>query len=269
MTFVRAYPPAAPTDGPVCLLPFTGESDLLLAADGTGFLTGESGIAWPDDALYLGQRDGAAVLAFPHTPKADDDQIGGATVGTLRQVLSDFPLEDAALAGYAAQLLRFQRTARFCPVCGAAAAAGELWSKQCPACDYSWYPPVSPAVLLLVHDGGDQVLLAQKPGWGKRYSILAGFVEPGESLEACCVREAMEEANVVVAEPQYIGSQPWPFPHQLMVSFFARHISGEIRPDEEELSDARWFHVDELPELPPPFSLSRQTIDRWVASRRP
>lgn len=268
MPFVRAYPPATAPAGPVCLLPFTADSDLLLPTGGDGFLTGESGIAVPDDALYLGQRDGAAVLAFPYTPPADDDQFGGAAPGTLRQTLADYPLEDAALAGYAAQLLRFQKAARFCPVCGTAAVAGELWSKQCPACEHSWYPPVSPAVLLLVHDGADRILLAQKPGWGKRYSILAGFVEPGESLEACCIREAMEEANVVVAEPQYIGSQPWPFPHQLMVSFFARHVDGEIRPDEQELSDARWFTVDDLPELPPPYSLSRQTIDRWVASRR-
>jgi NAD+ diphosphatase len=122
--------------------------------------------------------------------------------------------------------------------------------------------------LILIHDGADRILLARKPGWGKRYSILAGFVEPGETLEECCYREALEEAAVITTGFEYAGSQPWPFPHQLMVGFNCRWQSGEIRIDETELEHADWFHVNDLPELPPPLSLSRQIIDRWVASRQ-
>jgi NAD+ diphosphatase len=119
----------------------------------------------------------------------------------------------------------------------------------------------------LIHDGWDRILLARKPGWGKRYSILAGFVEPGETLEECCYREALEEAGVVTTDFEYAGSQPWPFPHQLMVGFSCLWQSGEIKIDETELEHADWFHASDLPELPPPLSLSRQIIDRWVASR--
>jgi len=122
-------------------------------------------------------------------------------------------------------------------------------------------------VLALVHDGGDRILLASKPGWGDRYSILAGFVLPGESVEECVHREVAEEVSVAITDLRYEGSQPWPFPHQLMIGFSARYVSGEIGLDEEELDRAAWFHVRDLPGLPPPVSLSRQMIDAWVRSR--
>jgi NAD+ diphosphatase len=117
-----------------------------------------------------------------------------------------------------------------------------------------------------VHKGED-ALLVHKPGWGKRYSIIAGFVEPGESLEGCVQREVREEVNVEISEISYIGSQPWPFPHQLMVGFIARYVSGEAQPDQQELDDIAWFHHDALPELPPSLSLARQIIMTWVASQ--
>jgi NAD+ diphosphatase len=141
------------------------------------------------------------------------------------------------------------------------------WGRQCPNCDHITYPPVTPAILVLVHDG-ENVLLVHKPDWGKRYSIIAGFVEPGESLEGCVQREVREEVNVEVSDIRYIGSQPWPFPHQLMVGFTARYVLGEIRPDQQELDRAAWFHYNALPELPPPLSLARQIITTWVASQQ-
>jgi NAD+ diphosphatase len=165
-------------------------------------------------------------------------------------------------------MVAWQNDARFCPSCGQPTVAVDHdWGRVCGACGKVRYPPVSPAVLALIHDG-DRILMARKPGWGTRYSIFAGFVEPGESLEDCVRREVMEEAGVVVEGPVYKGSQPWPYPHQLMVGFFARYASGEVRIDETELDDARWFHVDQLPDIPPPLSLSRQLIDLWIASRR-
>ncbi len=135
--------------------------------------------------------------------------------------------------------------------------------RRCAQCGHERFPQVSPAVLILVHDGADRILLAHKPGWGDRYSILAGFVLPGESLEECVQREVEEEVGVRVTDLQYVGSQPWPFPHQLMIGFTARHRSGDIRIDTLELDHAAWFDANALPALPPPLSLSRQMIDAW------
>jgi len=123
-------------------------------------------------------------------------------------------------------------------------------------------------VLALVYNG-EHILLSHKPGWGKRYSVFAGFVEPGESLEGCVSREVAEEAGITVTDITYFGSQPWPFPSQLMVAFQARYASGEPQPDLQELDDVRWFHVDALPNLPGSLSLSYQLIKTWATALRP
>lgn len=168
------------------------------------------------------------------------------------------------IAGYASQIFHWEKTSAYCPVCGhATEPMAQEWMRKCAQCGHIRYPQVSPAVLVLVHDGADRVLLAHKPGWGDRYSILAGFVLPEESLEECVAREVEEEVGVQITDIVYEGSQPWPFPHQLMVGFTARYTGGDIRLDEEELDDARWFSANALPSLPPPLSLSRQIIDRW------
>ena len=136
-----------------------------------------------------------------------------------------------------------------------------------PACSYTRYPPVSPAVLILVHDG-DKVLLGHQPGWGRRYSILAGFVEPGESLEEAVAREVREEVGVEVTDLRYFGSQAWPFPSQLMVGFTARYAGGEIRLQESEVTDARWFPIDALPspaDRPAAYSIAGRLIATFAA----
>ena len=267
--FLRAYPPATPAAGPALHLPFRDGDLLLQGGDATGGLSlvrADSEGA-PEGALYLGTLDGVPCLAYP-TP-ADND--GVLTPVGLRSLYGRLGDDEYALAGYAAQLLHWHTISRFCSRCGQATGdAGEnTWARRCPACGLSAYPPVSPAVLILVHDGADRILLAHKPGWGARYSILAGFVEPGESLEECVAREAMEEVGLPVADVAYRGSQPWPFPHQVMIGFTARCAdpARECRLDENELDDARWFTADTLPELPGPLSLSRQLIDAWIAGR--
>jgi NAD+ diphosphatase len=219
-----------------------------------------------DAPVYLGTLGGVPCLACEVGREAAVPP--GLRALGLRALFGQ--LDDAAygLAGYAAQLLYWQRTSRYCPACGGPteAAAGD-WGRRCAACGHTRYPSVSPAILALVHDG-DRVLLAHKPGWGKRYSILAGFVEPGESLEECVRREVHEEAGVAVTDLVYAGSQPWPYPSQLMIGYTARYAGGALRIDDKELDDAAWFHFDALPELPPPLSLSRQIIDAWVAARK-
>lgn len=270
-TFQRAYPDTPPLPGPFHWFPFQG-THLLVREDarGTSLLHAtdeEMASLQPQHTLYIGNIDNVGCkaceidehLSLPEGWRAYD----------LRALFGLLDETEYGVVGYASQLLYWQRTSRYCPACGALnGSLGESWSRSCPQCGHTGYPPVVPAVLALVHNG-EHILLSHKPGWGKRYSIFAGFVEPGESLEGCVGREVGEEAGITVTDVSYFGSQSWPYPSQLMVGFQARYASGEPRPDLQELDDVRWFHVDELPNLPPPLSLSHQLIKAWVKTLRP
>lgn len=191
------------------------------------------------------------------------DQVDGLSLIDLRDVLASCPDDviEAVLLGV--QRLEFTESHLFCAVCsGSMSELGDT-GKSCVQCHHTVYPHVTPAVLVLIEDDKRRVLLAQKSTWGDRYSVIAGFVEPGESLEACCMREALEEVGFVVENPRYVASQAWPFPHQLMVAFRVQWKSGDIVLDMDELSDAQWFCEDNLPELPPEIALSRGLIEHW------
>jgi NAD+ diphosphatase len=184
----------------------------------------------------------------------------------LRPALLGVEEELAGVVGLAYQIVDWDRTHRFCGRCGTPTedAPGER-AKRCPSCDLHAWPRVSPAVIVRV-TRGDEILLAR----GRRfvepiYSVLAGFVDPGESLEEAAVREIREEVGVEIADVRYFGSQPWPFPHSLMVGFTARWAGGEIRIEEEEIVDAAWFRADALPPVPPGLSIARKLIDDFVA----
>ena len=269
-TFVRAYPPAPPAPGPAFWLPFF-KGELLTPAREDGVLSLYRGTQSGLDALglnsplSLGTLGGVPCLTAEADP--DDDQPEGWTATNLRGLFGRLSEAQYGLAGYASQVLYWRRTSVFCPVCGHLTEAKDGdWGRKCPECGHVGYPHVSPATLILVHDG-PRLLLAQKPGWGTRWSILAGFVEPGESLEDCVRREVEEEVGVTLGAVAYAGSQPWPFPHQLMVGFTAEYAGGELNPDGAELERAAWFTRETLPDLPPPVSLSRQMIDRWAGQR--
>ena len=190
---------------------------------------------------------------------------GGMAFEEVRPLLFRLDEELAAVAGLAVQIVEWDRTHRFCGRCGTPTenARGER-AKRCPACRLLAFPRVSPAMIVRV-TRGEEILLAR----GRRfadpmYSVLAGFVDPGESLEECVRREVREEAAIEVEDIRYFGSQPWPFPHSLMVGFTARWAGGEIRIDPEELMDAGWFRADALPAVPPKQSIARQLIDAFV-----
>lgn len=266
MPFLRAYPPAPPAPGPALWLPFQNDA-LLLHSQGESVTllhgaTDAPPLPMIGEPLYLGTLDGLPCLAC----ETNAGRLPpGLTALGLRALFGLLPDAQSAPAGYAAQMLHWRRTSLFCPVCGhATEAGGDGWARRCPQCGYTRYPSVSPAVLALVSDG-DRLLLVHKPGWGAMHSIIAGFVEPGESLEGCVRREVEEEAGIVVTDITYHGSQPWPFPHQLMVGFTARYVGGELKIDDAELDGAAWFTRDALPDLPSPISLSRQLIDAWIA----
>lgn len=173
------------------------------------------------------------------------------------------------VAGRAVQIVDWDRTHQFCSACGAPVESStQERVKICPQCDQRSYPRLAPAIIVAV-TRGDKLLLARSrrhpPGL---YSVLAGFVEPGETLEECLVREVREEVNIDVKNIRYFGSQPWPFPHSLMIAFTCEHARGELQPDGQEIEDAGWFAAGELPRVPSRISISRRLIE-WFKAGRP
>ncbi|HEX4448468.1 MAG TPA: NAD(+) diphosphatase [Polyangiaceae bacterium] len=169
------------------------------------------------------------------------------------------------LAGIATQVLDWADTHRFCGRCATRTerVPGER-CMRCPACGLLGYPRISPAVIVLVRRG-DEALLARGARFpGVFYSTLAGFVEVGESLEETIAREVREEVGIEVKSPRYFGSQPWPFPHSLMIGYFAEWAGGEIHADGNEILDAHWYRADALPTIPPRLSIARRLIDAWL-----
>lgn len=172
------------------------------------------------------------------------------------------------LAGRAIQIIHWYREHRFCGKCGSSMIERHTeLAVNCPNCDFTSYPRLSPAVIMsVVRD--DHILLARSPRFPTgMFSTLAGFVEPGETLEEAVIREVFEEVAVVVGDIQYVASQPWPFPHSLMIGFTSTYKSGEIQIDQEEIEDAGWFSIDNLPVLPSAISISRYLIDTFIGQK--
>ncbi len=217
----------------------------------------------PRGGLYVGSLDGIDCFAldgFDVQPEPPFEQVG------LRVLLSSFASEWVGVAGRAMQIATFAATHRRCGRCGAPTVRdrGEH-SVRCEPCALSFYPRISPAIIVLVRRGA-RALLARAPRFPEgMYSALAGFVEAGESLEETLVREVREEVGIEVRDPLYFGSQPWPFPHSLMIAFVAQHRSGEIRVDGREIVDARWFSKEGLPRLPPRLSIARRLVESWLS----
>jgi NAD+ diphosphatase len=212
-----------------------------------------------ENVLLVGSLQGLPCYA------ADVHQLPEIPSGEAIPLRSIFKLAGAetfALAGRATQLLDWQQHHRFCGRCGTGTVmkSGEL-AMQCPSCGLIAYPRISPAVMVLVRDG-EKLLLARSPHFKPgMFSALAGFVEPGETLEQCAVREVREEVGIEIANLRYFQSQPWPFPNSLMVAFFADYAGGLLAPDPNEIEAADWFLPGTLPLLPDPISISRQLID--------
>jgi len=219
----------------------------------------------PQRAQYLGLYGGkhayAAAISEEHALPE-----GWATLG-LRDLFGLVESTVAALSGRAYQLLEWDRNHQFCSRCGTPTQPrGDERSRACPSCKLTTYPPVTPAIMILINHGRKLLLARKKAFPAGRFSALAGFVEPGEMLEDTVIRETREEVSVEVKNIRYFGSQPWPFPHSLMVAFTADYAGGEVRPDGVEIEEARWFDPEDLPKLPGSISISRRLIDT-VAGR--
>jgi NAD+ diphosphatase len=238
--------------------------DLLVRHDGGRALVPDAR-AWASLGLASLRENELAATAVAVELAGDAQPPVGMAFENLRRLHGRLQDRELGLAGRAVQIVEWDRGNQFCPRCaGPVERVSGEFAKRCPRCATTAYPRLSPAVIVLV-ERGDTVLLGKNARFPlPMYSTLAGFVEPGETLEETVHREIREETGIEVRDIRYFGSQPWPFPDSLMIAFTAAYAGGELRPDPAELSDARWFGVDELPVVPPRISIARQLIDAWV-----
>ena len=255
-----------------------GRADLVFAAPaeappGVRFLLGVD----PPGVAYFG-------ASAPLHPAAADGQRApdGISVrpASLRQVGALLGDRDAGLLTHAVALANWHDTHTHCPICGTPTTVNPGGhSTTCPRDGTEHFPRTDPAVIMLVTDPDDRCLLARNKRWPeRRVSILAGFVEPGESAEQAVAREVAEETTIVVSQVRYVGSQPWPMPQSLMLGFRAVACGQlDLRVDDEEIAEAHWFSRDELREalaarevlLPPPVSIAHQLIQSWYRAELP
>ena len=252
--FVPSFSPVGPSAGPPLVVAVRGGE---VALDSSG----EIG----EDALFIG------VLAGRHC-WAVDVEMRRPGPGpdlpylSLMSLFGEVDEDTWVAAGRAVQLVEWARNHRYCGRCGAQTveSPGER-ARRCPECDLLAFPRLAPAVITLIERDDGRALLARNARWPHQmYSCLAGFVEPGETVETAVQREIAEEVGIQVDGLRYFGSQPWPFPHSLMLGFHVRYAGGEIDCDPREIAEAHWFSARDLPNLPGPISIARRLIDDWV-----
>jgi NAD+ diphosphatase len=216
---------------------------------------------------YLGAYQGLHCVATVLSEDVQD--IESLRFAGLRSLFFAMPEPLVAIAARAFQVTEWDRTHRFCGRCGTPTRdKPSERAKECPACGYVAYPRVSPAMMALVTRGRDLLLARAHRFPSGMFSALAGFVEPGETIEDCVVREVREEVGLEVHELAYFGSQSWSFPHSLMIAFTAEYAGGDIVCEDSEIAEAQWFPADALPPLPTSLSIARRLIDDTAARLR-
>lgn len=250
------------------LLVVDGESRAAVDVDGPA-LRYVDAASWPSNGLRLllgVDTDGTAYWATVDDPAP---RLGVRWLG-LREVGAALSDRDAGLLVTAIALSNWHMTHVRCPRCGEPTTVAQAgWSRRCQADGSQHFPRTDPAVIVLIHDGGDRALLGRQPSWPRgRYSTIAGFVEAGESAEQAVHREVLEETGVIVGDVIYRSSQPWPFPASLMLGYEARAVGGHVETVDDELEDVRWFSRDELrttdATLPPSASIAHWLITGWL-----
>jgi NAD+ diphosphatase len=223
-----------------------------------------------EELILLGAYRGLAVFATEIEAPAPPPLEGGAEFADLRLAAALLPHDEAGLVAYARAMVSFRHRHRFCGSCGAPTLPrdnGRVMTCARQGCETEFFPRVDPAVIVLVTDG-DRALLGRQHAWpAGRFSTIAGFVEPGESLEDAVRREVLEETGIEIGAMTYQSSQPWPFPRSLMLGFRAEALSTDIRLGDAELEDARWFHREELQGgsmMPFAQSIAFRLIHEWL-----
>ena len=201
--------------------------------------------------------------AYAAAVQLDNTLPEGFVLIGLRDAYDYLPYLHYKYGGRAYELLYWDSHTRFCPVCGSPTQHLEAIMKKCPSCKHELYPPIATATIVLVRRGDEALLVRARNFRGSHYGLVAGFLEPGETLEECVAREVMEETGLRICNIRYFGNQPWPYPCGLMIGFTADYESGEIAIQAEELSTAAFFRRDNRPELPRKLSIARQLIEAW------
>ncbi|HEY9880300.1 MAG TPA: NAD(+) diphosphatase [Leptolyngbyaceae cyanobacterium] len=267
--FTPSLIPFGNSDEPAWWFAFAGNRLLVYEKEGIATVPSTPSLTalglTPVRTQFLGRLHNQACYSAElpkHTPTPEGTALRG-----LRDLYCTLEEPFFAIAGLGFQIMDWDRTHQFCGVCGQPTQSSpHERAKRCSHCDQSFYPRVAPAMIVLISEG-DRILLGRAPRFKPgMYSLIAGYVEPGESLEESVVREVKEEVGVEIKDIRYWGSQPWPFPHTLMVGYTATYAGGDIVIDAQELTDAAWFHKDDLPLLPPPISIARKMIDWFVAT---
>ncbi len=224
---------------------------------------------------YLGYLNGPSGSIHCYSAEVSKEVISpeGMEFQSLRQLFGRLDESFLSLAGRAVQIVDWDRTHQFCGRCGRPVKQLSYErAKKCPNCHLTSYPRLAPAIIVSIerdNDGRKEILLAHNQrNPNGFYSVLAGFVEPGESLEDCVRREIYEEVGLRVKNIRYFGSQPWPFPNSLMIGFTAEYDTGEIRLEVEEIDDAGWYLPENLPNVPSSISIARRLIDSFVDKNR-
>lgn len=268
--YVPTAIPGADSHGPYQWFVFSGNR-LLVREDGGTVVTplAEDAAVFGlpvEEPLYLGTWEG--VPSYTALAKADAEAPEGYAFTGLRALYGSLSDGLFHLAGRAYQIAEWNAAHRFCGRCGTPMDHSDTErSKKCLSCGLTSYPPVSPAVITAIFREGRILLAHAKHFQNNMHSLIAGFVEPGETLEDAVRREIREEVGLQVRNIRYFGSQQWPFPNSLMIGFMADYESGEITVDGEEIVFADWFEPDRLPVLPHEISIARKMIDWYVEQR--
>ena len=210
--------------------------------------------------------DGRIIKAIA-LEKSIDETSDWAMVN-LRATYDLISLADYKAAGKAYQILYWDAHSKFCPACGTAAEQKTEIMKKCPSCGFEIYPPISTAIIVLIRREKEILLVHARNFRGTFHGLVAGFLEPGETLEQCVQREVMEETGLKIKNITYFGNQPWPYPSGLMIGFIADYDGGEIKLQEDELSSGDFYSKENLPEIPRKLSIARKLIDWWLENEQ-
>lgn len=220
----------------------------------------------PDFSMLFGYYKSIPCYLAVIDPSQEIKSMSAVGLRSLFGVVDD---DYFSLAGKALQILHHRREHIYCSKCASPMEDRlEELARVCPSCGFICFPRVSPAVIMSVVKD-DHILLGRSPHFTKdMYSTLAGFVEAGETLEEAVAREVHEETAIVIQQVSYVTSQPWPFPHSVMIGYSAQYREGEIKIDRNELEDAAWFHYKDLPQLPSKITIARLLIDNFITSAK-